>query len=49
MKANADGSPALLPLANLVWSALSLDLSGRLTAGRSTVLDVQATSTALVR
>ncbi|MEV0097288.1 S8 family serine peptidase [Streptomyces sp. NPDC050738] len=47
VKANADGSPALLPLANLVWSARSLDLTGRLTAGRSTVLDVQATSTAL--
>ncbi|WP_328886090.1 S8 family peptidase [Streptomyces sp. NBC_00316] len=47
VKANADGSPALLPLANVVWSARSLDLSGRLTAGRSTVLDVQATSTAL--
>lgn len=30
-KANVDGSPALLPLANLVWSARSLDLSGRLT------------------
>ncbi|MFB6710245.1 hypothetical protein ACFCW6_36790 [Streptomyces sp. NPDC056333] len=46
-KADAYGSPTLLPLANLVWSARSLDLSGRLTAGRSTVLDVQATSTAL--
>ncbi|WP_331729137.1 hypothetical protein OG698_47800 (plasmid) [Streptomyces sp. NBC_01003] len=46
VKANADGTPALLPLANLVWSARSLDLSGRLTAGRSAALDVQATSTA---